>query len=993
MVKRTKASAGSRADPEPSGPPAVFPIVGIGASAGGLAAFESFFAAIPAGSLPGMAFVLVQHLAPDHPSVLPDILRRCTHLPVAEAVDGMVVAINNVYVIPPRWDLEIRAGMLHLLEPMAARGHRLPIDGFLRSLALDRDDACVGIVLSGTGSDGAQGVLAIKGAGGLVLVQSPESTEFDGMPRAALGTGTVDQSLAPGEMPAFLQAFAAKAYRPPSPSGHHEPAGAGGAMHRIFSQLRLKTGHDFTHYKPTTVQRRVQRRMAVHQIDTLEAYAAFLLQSADEVQALFRDLLIGVTQFFRDAEAFRVLEDTVVPTLQHRRQPHRPLRIWVPGCSSGEEAYSIAMLMLEQLDVPATPQVLQVFATDIDSRAIALARAGSYPASISADITPERLARHFTAEAGDSAYRVRKQLRDLLIFSEHDLTRDPPFSKLDLISCRNLLIYLDATLQKRLIPLFHYALRPGGILLLGTSESIGEFDHLFEAVDRRAKVYRRLEDYLDKPRAALSQMIQPAAAVPSDTTPHPPMPLPKTTLRERAERAILRELPIAAALVNAQGDIFYLHGRTGQYLEPTPGEAGISNILAMAREGLRRDLSLALTQAAAIRRTSVARGVRVKTNGHYTSVNVGVSALDADADPSGPQLYLVMLEAAGPNDTEAPAAAGAPPEAEAGIDARLAALAESLRVSEEKVQALHEELESSIEELKSSNEEMQSVNEELQSTNEELETSKEELQSVNEELSTVNAELENKVTDLSRANDDMNNLLAGTGIATVFVDHDLRILRFTPGANEIINLIAGDIGRPVGHLASNLDGYDSLVADTQAVLDSLIPKSHEVHTHDGRWYAMRIQPYRTIANVIEGAVITFVDISESVRTRQTLRKLNEVLRLAVVVRDAFDAVTVHDLEGRTLAWNPAAVAMYGWSEAEALALNMHDRIPPERRAEALNDLRRASETDTQQAHLTLRLTKDGRTLPVLVKATALQDDEGRVYAIATTERTAPPVST
>lgn len=996
MVKRTKASASSRAGPQPCGPPGVFPIVGIGASAGGLAAFESFFAAIPADTLPGMAFVLVQHLAPDHPSVLPDILRRCTHLPVAEAADGVVVAVNCVYVIPPRWDLEIRLGILHLLEPVAARGHRLAIDGFFRSLALDREEASVGIVLSGTGSDGAQGVLAIKGAGGLVLAQSPQSTEFDGMPRAALGTGAVDQALAPGEMPAFLLAFAAKAYRPSSAAGHREPVSTSGtAMYRIFSQLRLRTGHDFTHYKPTTVQRRVQRRMAVHQIETLEAYAAYLQQSADEVQALFRDLLIGVTQFFRDADAFRALEDTVVPALLARRLPHRPLRAWVPGCSSGEEAYSIAMLVLEQLDEPATPQVLQVFATDIDSRAIAQARAGTYPASISADITTERLARHFTAEAGDGAYRVRKQLRDLLIFSEHDLTRDPPFSKLDLISCRNLLIYLDGTLQKRLIPLFHYALRPGGMLLLGTSESIGEFDHLFQAVDRRAKVYQRLEDLLDKPRAALSQMFQPAATATSATTPLPPMPLPKTTLRERAERAILRELPIAAALVNVQGDIFYLHGRTGLYLEPAPGEAGISNILAMAREGLRRDLSLALTQAAAIRRTSVARGVRVKTNGHYTSVNVGVSAVDSDTDPAGPQLYLVMLEAAVPQDAETPAASGAAstaPEAEAGIDARLASLAESLRVSEEKVQALHEELESSIEELKSSNEEMQSVNEELQSTNEELETSKEELQSVNEELSTVNAELENKVADLSRANDDMNNLLAGTGIATVFVDHDLRILRFTPGANEIINLIAGDIGRPVGHLASNLDGYDSLVTDTQAVLDTLIPKTHEVHTRDGRWYAMRIQPYRTIVNVIEGAVITFVDISEAVRTRQTLRKVNELLRLAVVVRDAFDAITVHDLEGRTLAWNPAAVAMYGWSEAEALTLNLQDRIPPERRVEALDALRRGTETDIRVAHPTLRFTKDGRTLEVLVKATALHDDEGRVYAIATTERTSRPVT-
>ena len=969
----------------------VFPIVGIGASAGGLSAFEAFFTGLPAEGSPGMAFVVVQHLAPDHVSILPEIIRRFTRLPVSEVADGMVVLVDNVYVIPPRWDLEIRQGILYLLEPVAARGHRLPVDGFFRSLAQDREAASVGIVLSGTGSDGAQGVLAIKGAGGLVLAQSPKTTEFDGMPRAAMATGAVDQELAPNEMPGYLLAFAASARHLALPTTEHPLPVAAGAMKRIFAQLRAKTGHDFTHYKASTIQRRVQRRMAVHQIDTVDLYASYIQQSPDEVQALFRDLLIGVTQFFRDPDAFKVLEDTLIASLLARRAAGQQLRIWVPGCSSGEEAYSIAMPVLERLDEPASQQVVQMFATDIDSVAISVARAGVYPAGIAADIPPERLARHFTLEAGSGTYRVRKQLRDLLIFSEHDLTRDPPFSKLDLISCRNLMIYLDGTLQERIIPLFHYALKPGGILYLGTSESIGEFDHLFEAIDRRAKVFRRLDDPLNKPRAVLSQMLQPAAVAPQETKLLSPMPNTKLTLRERTERAILNELPIAAALVNAQGDIFYLHGRTGQYLEPAPGEAGINNILAMAREGLRRELTLLLAQAKAGSKAAVMRGVRVKTNGHHTLVHVGVSALEPDTDPAGPQLYLVKFDPAASSDAGPPAATSLVEQAaEAGTDARIAALADSLRNSQDQVQALHEELESSIEELKSSNEEMQSVNEELQSTNEELETSKEELQAVNEELSTVNSELESKVADLSRVNDDMNNLLAGTGIATVFVDHDTRILRFTPGASEIINLIAGDIGRPVGHLASNLEDYGSLVEDTQSVLDSLIPKTREVRTRSGRWYSMRIQPYRTMLNVIAGAVITFVDVSDSVRTRVALRKVNEVLRLAVVVRDAFDAVTVHDLEGRTMAWNPAAVAMYGWTEAEALGMNVRDRVPPAQRAEVLSGLKLAAEDDPSVAMQTSRLAKDGRLLEVWVKATSLQDDDGRVYAIATTERSIPP---
>ena len=637
---------------------------------------------------------------------------------------------------------------------------------------------------------------------------------------------------------------------------------------------------------------------------------------------------------------------------------------------------------------------VQVFATDIDSQAIATARAGRYPASIAADLTPERLARFFAAEPDGSAYRIHKGIRDLLVFSEQNVIKDPPFSKLDLISCRNLLIYMGGDLQKRLMPLFHYALNPGGFLFLGTSETVGEFMDLFAVLDRQLKLYRRKEDVHGARRAALGRFLPPMTAIDA-ALPRAagktafPVKLP---LRELTEQALLQQVAPSGALVNSQGEILYLHGRTGLYLEPAPGEAGTPNILKMARDGLRRDLTTALHKAMGTQEIVRCPGLRVKTNGGFTTVNLTVRSVATGpaATPEAP-LYLVVLEEA-PFDPE-PAPPATAPQDGAGAegpdrdaDARIAALQQELRAKEEYLQTSNEELETANEELKSSNEEMQSVNEELQSTNEELETAKEELQSVNEELATVNAELQTKVADLSRANNDMNNLLAGTGIGTVFVDHRLRILRFTPAASAIIHLIPSDVGRPVGHLVSNLVGYDRLVADAQAVLDTLIPKEAVVQTTAGQWYALRIQPYRTLDNVIEGAAITFVDITEMERTRAALRQANDLLRLAVVVRDAHDAITVQDLEGRILAWNPGAVRLYGWSEAEALGMNVRDRVPEGLREAALADVLKLCRAEILEPYRTQRIAKDGTVLEVSMVSTALVNETGRRYAIATTER-------
>jgi two-component system CheB/CheR fusion protein len=992
-------SAGKAAEaPETAGKPvAGFPIVGIGASAGGLAAFEAFFSGMPVDTDPGMAFVLVQHLAPDHKSILTDLIRRYTRMQVFEVEDGMAVRPNCTYIIPPNRDMALLNGTLQLMEPSAPRGQRLPIDFFFRSLAQDQRERAICIVLSGTGSDGTQGVRAIKGEGGMAMAQNSASAEYDGMPRSALGTGLVDYELPPAEMPAQLIAYVAHAFgRPPRAASAPAPR-AESTLKKIFILLRAQTGHDFSQYKPSTIHRRIERRMAVQQIETMDGYVKYLQQTPAEVEALFRDLLIGVTSFFRDPEAFQAIEEQVIPKLFAGKPAGAVIRVWSPGCATGEEAYSLAILLAERQEALKQSYKVQVFATDIDSQAIAMARAGIYPASIAADLSPERLARFFAAMPDGSAYRIHKGIRDMLVFSEQNMIKDPPFSKLDLISCRNLLIYMGGDLQKKIIPLFHYALNPGGFLFLGTSETVGEFGDLFATLDRKLKLYQRKEDIHSAQRAPLGRFLPPLTAqeeaVPraAGKTAFPG----KLPLRELTEQALLQQVAPAAALVNGQGDILYLHGRTGMYLEPAPGEAGVSNILKMAREGLRRELSTGLHKAALSKEIVRHPGLRVKTNGNFTTVNLTVRPVTAGpaATPEAP-LYLVILEEAPPFNPEqaqkaaalqAGEGANGPETTDAG--ARIAALKQELRAKEEYLQTANEEMETSNEELKSSNEEMQSVNEELQSTNEELETSKEELQSVNEELATVNAELQTKVADLSRANNDMNNLLAGTGIATVFVDHQLRILRFTPTATHLINLILSDVGRPVGHLVSNLMGYDRIVADTQAVLDSLIPKEVEVQTLAGACYTMHIQPYRTLDNVIEGAVITFVNTTEMKQAQEALRKANELLRLAVVVRDAHDAITVQDLDGRILAWNPGAVRMYGWSEAEALVMNIHDRIPEGLREEALAKVHQLSRAEILEPYRTQRITKDGTVVEVSMTSTALVNETGQMYAIATTERT------
>ncbi|MDZ4143721.1 MAG: chemotaxis protein CheB [Burkholderiales bacterium] len=970
-----------------------FPIVGIGASAGGLAAFEAFFKALPAddekGPGSGMAFVVVQHLAPDHKSILTELIARYTSMKVVEAENGMRVEPNCTYVIPPNHDLAFLNGALQLLEPGAPRGQRLPIDFFFRSLAEDQRARAIGIVLSGTGSDGTQGIRAIKGEGGMVMAQTSETTEYDGMPRSAIATGLVDFVLPPAEMPAQLRAYVGHAFRM---GRNGEPVSGlrvDHALKKIFVLVRAQTGHDFSDYKQNTITRRVERRMAVQQIANMDDYVLYLRKTPAEVDALFRDFLIGVTQFFRDPDAFKALQEEAVVRLLSNKPSGAPIRVWVPGCSTGEEAYSIAILLQERMDALKTNFKLIVFATDLDSAAIEKARAGIYPASIAADVSAERLARFFTEEPGGGFYRINKLIRDILVFSEQNVIKDPPFSKLDLISCRNLMIYLGPELHKKLLPLFHYSLNRGGYLFLGTSESIGEHIDLFSTLNRSLKLYQRKDDGGPQ-RLSLARFLPPVTGTRSgQRAPGRGATDTGAQFRELTERTLLQQYAPVGALVNDQGDILYLHGRTGQFLEPAPGEAGL-NILKMAREGLRPGLTMALHKAVAQREPVSHTGLRVKTNGDFSSVNLKVRPVNSEV--ADLPLFLVSLEivpesAAGEGADSASAGGAADPQARE-IQRVVDALKRELREKEEYLQSTTEELETSNEELKSANEEMQSINEEMQSTNEELETSKEELQSVNEELATVNAELQGKVADLSQANNDMNNLLAGTGVGTIFVNHQLLIQRFTPAITQVINLIATDIGRPISDIAANLAGYQDLVKDVQLVLDTLVPREIEVLNTQGKWYWLRIRPYRTLDNVIEGAVITFSDTTEMKAARDALHESQALRRLAVVVADSRDAILVQDLEGQILCWNPGAARLYGWSEAEALAMNIRELIPSAGRDKALAIVQQLGQAQVLQPFQAQRLTQDGRVLPVWLIATALVDDAGAVYAIATTEREA-----
>jgi len=858
----TAGNAQGEAALRPEPPP--FPIVGLGASAGGLEALEQFLRQVPKGS--GLAFVIIQHLDPTHQGIMAELLQRTTEMDVFQVRDRMEVKPNCVYVIPPNRDMSILHGMLHLFEPAAPRGLRLPIDFFLRSLAEDRRESSIGVVLSGMGSDGTIGLRAIKEKGGLVLVQEPASAKFDSMPRSAIIAGLADMVAPAEELPAKIIDYLRHAVRLSKEKFPLEEKEQG-ALEKIVILLRAKTGHDFSLYKTNTVCRRIERRMGLHQINRIAGYVRYLQENPQEVELLFRELLIGVTSFFRDPESWDNLQQKVIPALLEGRQDGAGFRAWSAGCSTGEEAYSLAIVFKEALEQAAPGQDfnVQIFATDLDRDAIDKARQGHYPVGIAADLTPERLRRFFVQEEG--GYRVGKEIREMVTFAVQNVIMDPPFTRLDVLICRNLLIYLTPELQKKLLPLFHYSLKPGGVLFLGSAETVGAHPHLFDPFHLKSRLFRRIESVLEgEPVAFPPSFVPILPGFVKEST----MSKPEPNLQSLADQLLLQQFSPPAVLTNDKGDIVYISGRTGRYLEPAAGKANW-NIFAMAREGVRFELGNAFHRALRHREAVTVRGVKPDGSEGGRAVDITVQAVEA---PEALRGMVMIVFSDVPAQPAVKARRGSKGGAAGG--ARVFDMEqEQVRLREE-LQNTREQMQSSQEELKSANEELQSTNEELQSTNEELTTSREEMQSLNEELQTVNAEQQAKMDELSRVNNDMRNLLNSTEIVTVFLDHDLHVRRFTSGADKLFKLIPSDIGRPLSDIASELL-YPGMYDEAQEVLRTLVFSERQVATGDGRWYLVRIMPYRTLEDVIAGVVLTFTNITAAKALEAELRA--EIARL------------------------------------------------------------------------------------------------------------------
>jgi len=862
--------------PEGQPPETAFPVVAIGASAGGLDALSRFLGAMP-GDM-GVGFVVISHLDPSHDSMLSELLDRRTALKVREAEDKIRLQPDCVHIIPPDHFLTVEDGVLHLSEPLGRRGTRMPIDHFFRSLAEDRQARAICIILSGAGSDGTLGLREIKAQGGLAMVQAPETAQHDGMPRSALNTGMVDYVLPVEQMPEVLRRYVDHPYV----KSDDDPQPLGGSetnhLQRILALLHTRSGHDFRCYKKNTLLRRIQRRMSLHRVENLEDYLPILREHPDEINALVKDLLISVTSFFRDPEAWEILGKEVIPTLLRERFSNSPLRIWIPGCASGEEAYSLAILMLEHMERAQAHMALQIFATDIDRAALEVARNGVYPENITSAVSPERL-NHFFEQQEDDTYRVSKPLRESIVFAPQNVVSDPPFSSLDLITCRNLLIYLESSLQQRIIELFNYSLGESGYLMLGHSETIGNRTDLFESVSKRWRIYRRCGAVSRSAIAFPGAQHRHLAGNEQEPTASGARPAPgrKPRLAEVTRDVLLERYAPASVVINHRCQALYFHGPTREYLGQPSGEP-TADLLSMTDLALRTRLRGAINAAIHEGRLIRVDGTRIRRG--RDSVPVLISVAPIPRRRTGEDLLLVSFE-----DLPEPAEP-VPPEQQPPRDgddrvALVHQLEQELKTSREELQSTIEELETSNEELTTSNEEAMSLNEELQSSNEELETSKEELQSLNEELSTLNNQLEDKVRDLESATNDLHNLLTSTHLATLFLDTNLHIKWFTPVTQELFNLIASDVGRPLGDITRKFADPE-LVEVAREVLDHLHVVEREVHTEDGRWYLRRVLPYRTQDNRIDGVVVTFADVSALKEAQQALSEREEQLRRALM---------------------------------------------------------------------------------------------------------------
>ncbi len=885
MVKR-KTSSRKKSTPAvdkttKSADTATFPVVGIGASAGGLEAFEEFFCNMPPDS--GLSFVLVPHLDPEHASLLCEILQRNTTMPVVEAMDQMAVKPDHVYIIPPNREMSIFHGALQLSTPEMPHGQRMPIDTFLRSLAEDQGEHAIGIILSGTGTDGTLGLRDIIGAGGVTLVQTPATAKYDGMPASAVKAGYATQVLPVEKIPAALLAGVRKLpVGTVAPSLFEKPAQIGD-LNLLLMLIRTATGHDFSLYKKSTISRRIERRMDQHNLSELKEYIRYLKEHPAEMPILFKELLINVTSFFRDPEAFVALKDEVLPQLLKDKPSDYVFRVWVAGGATGEEAYSIAILLREFMDENHREFKVQLYSTDLSEVAIDIARTGLYPPNIASDVTPERLRRFFIK--GDDGYQVKKEIREMVVFATQNVIKDPPFTKLDLLSCRNLMIYLEPELQLRLIHAFHYALNPDGVLLLSSSESIGNNPELFMAINRKWKLYRAVGS-TSANRAVLAGgqtwTVRGVDNIKEEIAHNPK----DDNIAEITRQALVRHCAPAAVLTDLKGNILFVHGDTGRYLRPAPGQANL-NVVNMAREFLQLELRSSMAAASKGEKPQ-ARDTCISYQDENQAVHLSVRPIK---DPDGNQsLLLVIFQDVA---CHLPASSRDKGVDGSSSDQRVESLERDLLNTRETLQASIEEEQAANEELKSANEELQSTNEEMQSTNEELETSREELQSVNEELITVNAELQAKIEQLSDMQNDMKNLLDNFSVGTIFLDEHMHIRRFTREALHIYRLVASDVGRPLSDIKSDFED-DDLLVEAQTVLNTLVPSEQELRAASGAWYLVRIQPYRTLDNVIAGVVISFTDISQRVKAEVEIR---DALMLAEnIVNTVHEPLLVLDSE-------------------------------------------------------------------------------------------------
>ncbi len=843
-----------------------FPIVGIGASAGGLEALEQFFENMPENS--GLAYVVIQHLDPNHVGIMPELLQRTTRMQVFQAIDNLQVKPNHVYVIPPNKSMSVLNGHLFLFEPIELRGLRLPIDYFFRSLATDQLENSVGIILSGMGSDGSLGLKAIKEKNGIVAVQEPSTAKFDGMPNSAVNAVVVDILAPANELSQKLLAFLKLSPSLLSKTKTEIDDRSKGSLEKIVILLRAQTGHDFSLYKKNTLFRRIERRMSVHQIEKISNYVRFLQENPHETDILFKELLIGVTNFFRDPVVWESLKENVLPALFAEAPNWHIFRAWITGCSTGEEAYSLAIVFKEAYEKVKQFKnfTLQVFATDIDSDAIELGRKGIFSANIAADVSPERLGHFFVKD--ENGFRVNTAIREVVVFAPHNVIKDPPFTKLDLLFCRNLLIYMEPELQKKLMNLFHYALKVEGVMLLGSAENDNSQNNMFSAIDAKLKFYRRTSrasntELIDFPSSFTHTMKKTSESI---------KPVKETdNIQALADQLLLQRYAPASVLINPDGDILYITGRTGKYLEPSAGKANM-NIYSMAREGLRNELPGAIRKAKQNAEPVKLLNLKIGINGGTQIVDITIQQIDKPEALKGTIIVVFSDVTDVPRPIRRKTKAGIQNATDREQELEI-----ELQRANEELQSTREEMQTTQEELKSTNEEMQSTNEELQSTNEELTTSKEEMQSLNEELQTVNIELQSKINDFMVANNDMKNLLNSTDIATLFLDKELNIRRFTDETTKLFKLRQTDIGRPFTDMVSELK-YPEITQHALEVLRILVFKETEIETNDHRWFIVRIMPYRTYDDRIDGLVITFIDITKAKKLEAELNNTIALLR-------------------------------------------------------------------------------------------------------------------